>query len=127
PADGRGIALRDPPAPAEDPARRDHRALMPVKLAPHVPKTAPNDGVIEAATAALGAALIEAREHVGEITLVVQREAVVDVCRALRDTPGLEYQQLMDIAAVDYPDRAERFDVNYCLLSLTKNRRIVVK
>ena len=100
---------------------------MPVKLATHVPRTAPNDGVIEAATKALGAALIEAREHVGEITLVVQREAIVDVCRALRDTPGLEYQQLMEIAGVDYPDRAERFDVNYCLLSLTKNRRIVVK
>jgi NADH-quinone oxidoreductase subunit C len=100
---------------------------MAVKLAPHVPKMAPNDGVIEAATAAIGDALIEAREHVGEITLVVRREAVVDVCRALRDTPGLEYQQLMEIAGVDYPERAERFDVNYCLLSLTKNRRIVVK
>jgi NADH-quinone oxidoreductase subunit C len=100
---------------------------MAIKLAPHVPRTAPNDGVIEAATAALGEALIEAREHVGEITLVVRRETVVDVCRALRDTPGLEYQQLMEIAGVDYPDRAERFDVNYCLLSLTRNRRIVVK
>ena len=48
-------------------------------------------------------------------------------CRALRDTPGLEYQQLMEIAGVDYPERAERFDVNYRLLSLTKNRRIKVK
>ena len=100
---------------------------MAVQLASHVPKTAPNDGVIGAATAALGQALIEAREHVGEITLVVQRDSIVEVCRALRDTPGLEYQQLMDIAGVDYPERAERFDVNYCLLSLTKNRRIIVK
>jgi NADH-quinone oxidoreductase subunit C len=100
---------------------------MPVNLAPHVPRTAPNDGVIEAAKAALGNALIEAREHVGEIILVVRREAVADVCRALRDTPGLEYQQLMEIAGVDYPDRPERFDVNYCLLSLTRNRRIIVK
>ena len=100
---------------------------MPVKLAPHVPKTAPNDGVVDLATKALGGALIEAREHVGEITLVVKREAIVEACRALRDTPGLEYQQLMEIAGVDYPERAERFDVNYCLLSLTKNRRIVVK
>ena len=49
------------------------------------------------------------------------------MCRALRDTPGLEYQQLMDIAGVDYPERAERFEVNYHLLSLTKNRRIRVK
>ena len=40
-------------------------------LAPHVPKTAPNDGVVDAAKAALGDALVEAREHVGEITLTV--------------------------------------------------------
>ena len=56
---------------------------MAVKLAPHVPKMAPNDGVIEAATATIGNALIEAREHVGEITLVVRRDAVVDVCRGI--------------------------------------------
>ena len=37
------------------------------------------------------------------------------VLTALRDT-GLEYQQLMEIAGVDYPDRAERFEVVYCLL-----------
>lgn len=100
---------------------------MPVNLAPHVPKTAPNDGVIEAVSAAIGDALIEARDNLGEILLVVRRESIVDVCRALRDTPGLEYQQLMDIAGVDYPERSERFDVNYCLLSLTRNRRMVVK
>ncbi len=52
--------------------------------------------------------------------------AVVDALRALRDTPGLEYQQLMEIAGVDYPERAERFEVVYHLLSLTKNHRIRV-
>jgi len=81
---------------------------MPVQLAPHVPRMAPNDGVVETAKKALGPALIEVREAVGEIILIVQRDSIVDVCRALRDTP-------------------ERFDVNYCLLSLTKNRRIIVK
>ena len=48
-------------------------------------------------------------------------------CAALRDTPGLEYQQLMEIAGVDYPERPERFEVVYHLLSLTENRRIRVK
>jgi len=100
---------------------------MATKLASHVPKTASNDGVIEAAKAALGDALLDAKEEVGEITLTVKRESIVDVCRALRDTPGLEYQQLMDIAGVDYPERPERFEVNYHLLSLTQNRRIRVK
>jgi NADH-quinone oxidoreductase subunit C len=45
----------------------------------------------------------------------------------LRDTPALEYQQLMEIAGVDYPERSERFEVVYHLLSLTMNRRIRVK
>ena len=100
---------------------------MPVNLASHIPRTSPNDGVIATARSALGDALIEVREKVGEIILVVRRDAIVEVCRALRDTPELEYQQLMEIAGVDYPERAERFDVNYCLLSLTRNRRIIVK
>ena len=100
---------------------------MPVKLAPHVPKMASDEGVIEAAKAALGDALLDATDAVGEVTLAVRRESIVEVCRALRDTPGLEYQQLMDITGVDYPERPERFEVVYHLLSLTKNRRIRVK
>jgi NADH-quinone oxidoreductase subunit C len=42
----------------------------------------------------------------------------------LRDT--CDYQQLMEIAGVDWPDRDPRFEVVYCLLSLTKNHRIRV-
>ena len=96
-------------------------------VALHVPRTASDEGVTDAATKAFGDALLAVQEDVGEITLVVRRESIVDVCRTLRDTPGLEYQQLMEIAGVDYPERAERFDVVYCMLSLTRNRRIKVK
>ena len=98
-----------------------------MSVALHVPRTASDEGVIAAAKKALGKALIAANEHVGEITLTVKREAIANVLKALRDTPGLEYQQLMEIAGVDYPDRAERFEVVYHLLSLTRNRRIRVK
>ena len=100
---------------------------MSVQLASHVPQMASDAGVVEAAKAAIGDALFDVKEAVGEITLTVSRESIVEVCRALRDTPGLEYQQLMDIVGVDYPDRPERFEVVYHLLSLTKNRRIRVK
>ena len=96
-------------------------------LAAHVPQTASDEGVIDAAKAAIGGALVEARDEVGEITLVVKREAIASVLQALRDTTGLEYQQLMEIAGVDYPERPERFEVVYHLLSLTMNRRIRVK
>jgi NADH-quinone oxidoreductase subunit C len=85
-----------------------------------------NDGVIEAARAALGDMLLDAVDRVGEVALHVRRESIYDVMIALRDTPGLAYQQLMEIAGVDYPDRAERFEVVYCLLSLTRNHRIRV-
>jgi NADH-quinone oxidoreductase subunit C len=100
---------------------------MPVQLARHVPKMASDEGVIDAAKAALGGVLIDVKEHVGEITLTVRREEIANVLKALRDTPGLEYQQLMEIAGVDYPERPERFEIVYHLLSLTKNRRIRVK
>ena len=93
----------------------------------HVPRTAPDDGVIDAAKAALGDAVLAVKEHVGEITLTVKRDEIVSVLRTLRDTPALEYQQLMEFAGVDYPDRPERFEVVYHLLSLTMNRRIRVK
>lgn len=100
---------------------------MPVKFASHVPKMASDEGVVDAVKTALGDTLLDVKEAVDEITLTVRRESIIDVCRALRDTAGLEYQQLMEIAGVDYPDRPERFEVNYHLLSLTKNRRIRVK
>jgi NADH-quinone oxidoreductase subunit C len=88
---------------------------------------ASDEGVIDAARKAVGKALIGTKDAVGEITLTVERDSIVAVLKALRDTPGLEYQQLMEMAGVDYPDRPERFEVVYHLLSLTKNRRIRVK
>lgn len=84
-----------------------------------------NDGVIDAARKACGAAVIDAWDKVGEVTLVVARDQFVPAMTALRD--DLHYQQLMEIAGVDYPERPERFEVVYHLLSVTKNHRIRVK
>ncbi len=90
------------------------------------PAYAANDGAIDAARAALGGMLLDAVDKVGEVALHVRREDLYDAMIALRDTPGLAYQQLMEIAGVDYPDRAERFEVVYCMLSLTRNHRLRV-
>ncbi len=100
---------------------------MAVQFASHVPKMASDEGVMEAAKSAIGDALIDAKNAVDEITLTVRRDNIAEVLQTLRETPGLEYQQLMEIAGVDYPERPERFEVVYHLLSLTKNRRIRVK
>ena len=83
------------------------------------------DGLKSALSEALGDHLLGAYEEHGELLLTVKRDSVEDVLRMLRDEH--KYQQLMEIAGVDYPSRAERFEVVYMLLSLTTNSRIMVK
>ena len=83
------------------------------------------DGLKDTLSGALGEMLVEAKEEHGELLLSVQRDRLEDALRLLRDDHG--YQQLMEIAGVDYPGRPERFEVVYMLLSLTKNSRIMVK
>jgi NADH-quinone oxidoreductase subunit C len=89
------------------------------------PKFASNEGVADTLGTALGAMLVASNEEHGEIVLTVAREQIEDALRLLRDEHA--YQQLVEIAGVDFPDRAERFEVVYMLLSLTKNHRIMVK
>ena len=89
------------------------------------PKIASNEGVLDTLTGALGSLVLAAREEYGEVVLTVARDGIEQALRTLRDAHG--YQQLMEIAGVDYPSRPERFEVVYMLLSLTKNHRIIVK
>lgn len=89
------------------------------------PRIAPREGLIDDIKAAIGTAFVEARDAVGEVSITVVREQLVDVMRTLRDR--FEYQQLMEIAGVDYPEREERFDVVYHLLSVTRNHRVRVR
>ncbi len=89
------------------------------------PKFASNEGVLDALETSLSVWLDDAREHHGEIVLTAKRADIATVLQSLRDDH--QYQQLMEIAGADYPDRAERFEVVYMLLSLTKNHRVMVK
>ena len=94
-------------------------------MASPAPRIASIEGVIDAVNAAIGEAFVDAKDAVGEVSITVRRESIVDVMRTLRD--DFAYQQLMEIAGVDYPGRVERFDVVYHLLSVTKNHRIRVR
>ena len=89
------------------------------------PKFASNDGVMATLAGALGTAVVSSKEEHGEVVLTVARSQIATVLQTLRDDH--EYQQLMEIAGADYPDRAERFEVVYMLLSVTKNHRVMVK
>jgi NADH-quinone oxidoreductase subunit C len=75
----------------------------------------------------LGDSVIDIVEHAHETAVTVRREALVEVVTALRAAPDLRFNQLMDICGVDYPERPERFDVVYHLLSMALNLRLRVK
>ncbi len=88
------------------------------------PRYASNKGVATAVKKALGKRLLSSVEHADQIGFFVARASLVETMTILRDEMG--YQQLVEIAGVDYPERPERFEVVYNLLSLTKNHRIRV-
>lgn len=86
------------------------------------------------ALAPLKARFPDAGLKVGEfrdmVTVVVPRERIVEVCTFLRDDPGLRYDQLVELNAVDYlnyPGARDRFAVNYGLLSIPNNSRLWLK
>jgi NADH-quinone oxidoreductase subunit C len=65
-----------------------------------------------------------ARREVGELVISVGRDDALALFMRLRDE--FAFHQVMDICGVDYPERAERFEVVYNLLSVTRNARIRV-
>ena len=89
------------------------------------PKFATNEGVLTALVGVLGASVVATKEEHGEVSITVARAEIANVLQSLRDDH--EYQQLMEIAGADYPSRAERFEVVYMLLSVTKNHRVMIK
>lgn len=69
-------------------------------------------------------------EFRGQVTVVVPKAAILEVCAFLRDEPSLKYDQLTDLSATDYlnyPGAKHRFSVNYILTSLPNNVRLFLK
>jgi NADH-quinone oxidoreductase subunit C len=57
-------------------------------------------------------------ERLSETTIIVRPDAIVEVCRSLRDDPTLQYTFLSSITAVDWLEREPRYDLVYHLMSL---------
>lgn len=81
----------------------------------------------ELVAARLGDDVLNVRVAVGELMITVRRPAIVKVLTFLRDDTNCRFEQLMDVTAVDYPEREERLEVVYNLLSLKHNLRVRVK
>jgi NADH-quinone oxidoreductase subunit C len=81
----------------------------------------------ERVVALLGDRIIERSTACGELTVRVHRETIVDAVRMLHDDEATRFISIVDVCGADYPERDERFDVVYHLLSPQKNVRIRLK
>ena len=76
---------------------------------------------------------INTRLELGEVTIEVPRDRIVDVCTRLRDDTEFGFEQLIDLCGVDYSEygngawKGDRFAVVYHLLSIRNNQRIRVR
>jgi NADH-quinone oxidoreductase subunit C len=75
----------------------------------------------------LGTAVLDRRIAVGELTITVEAQKIVEVLTFLRDDRDCRFEVLIDICGVDWPAREKRFDVVYHLLSPRLNQRVRVK
>jgi NADH-quinone oxidoreductase subunit C/D len=79
------------------------------------------------ATGKFPAGSITPQEGADQTTWIVRRDILLDLARELKDNPATRYDMMLDLGGVDYPDRAERFEAVYHLLSLPRNARLRLK
>src|SRR5215213_3048882 len=83
--------------------------------------------IIETLTAAVPGASYETGQSVDFATIYVPTASLVETCRALRDTPALRFNVLVEVTAADYLPREPRFEVVYHLLSIPNRQRLRIK
>src|SRR5215216_5041293 len=83
--------------------------------------------IIDTLMPLVSGATYEVGKSVDFATLYVPADRLVDTCRALRDTPALGFNVLVEVTAADYLPREPRFEVVYHLLSITNRARLRVK
>lgn len=87
----------------------------------------------EELTGLLDAQLVSVQERLGETTVVIKADQMLQVLTQLRDADGLRFVQLTDLCGMDYSEYGDdvrvgrRFAVVYQLLSLAHNRRLRVR
>lgn len=87
-----------------------------------------NQSQLERLRDRFGAEIVEWKEQWGELTVVVQRQAIERVCQFLRREPGLDYAFLASVTGVDLgPEADPRYEVVYHLYSLLHHHRLRLK
>jgi len=71
--------------------------------------------------------IVRVVEWRGEVAVTVTREKVRDVAQFLRDEPGMDFDYVVHVSSVDWPDDDERFEVVWEFYSVRKRHRIRLK
>ncbi len=85
------------------------------------------DDIVTRVAEVLGSRILTQEVAYEELAVTVAPEAIVEVVTLLRDDPDLRFVSFVDICGVDWPQRAQRFDVVYHFLSPFTNHRIRIK
>jgi NADH/F420H2 dehydrogenase subunit C len=139
PAKPAAPATPKPAAPAAKPAAP--AAAKPAAAAAHDTKPAPPAGptdppppagaempaYIAALQAAVPGGVTQVSFYVGDWTVIVPAEKLLEVGGFLRDAPEAQFDFCSDVTASDWPPRAQRFDVIYCLFSTRQRQRVRLK
>jgi NADH-quinone oxidoreductase subunit C len=117
-----------PPRPAPAAGAEHAKAAAPAGPSdpPPPPDRAP-PAFIASLQAAVPGSVTQLSYWVGDWTIVVPPERILEVARHLRSAPDAAFEMCSDVTASDWPPRAERFDVIYCLYSPTHRHRVRVK
>ncbi len=109
----------------------------PAAKAPPEPPKGPTDpappedlevpGYVTALQQAVSGAVLHVTYWVGDWSVIVPADKLLEVARFLRDNPDTEFDYCSDITATDWPPREQRFDVIYCLYSTRHRHRLRVK
>ena len=83
--------------------------------------------IVEILKAEFGDAVLDHGEFRGQVSVVVDKDRIVDVCTFCRDDDRLRFNMLTDLTAVDRMPRKPRFEVVYNLYSFPHNRRLRLK
>jgi NADH-quinone oxidoreductase subunit C len=99
----------------------------PVKKKDEGPKPvdASNHPLVKKLNEKFGEAVLEASEFLGQLSIAIARERIVEVCQALREDDETPFSYLSDLTCVHYPDnRSAPFQVVYNLYSISNNERV---
>jgi NADH-quinone oxidoreductase subunit C len=116
------------PAAAKPAAAHDTKPAAPAgPTDPPPPAGAEIPAFIAALQAAVPDAVTQISFYVGDWTVIVPAAKLIEVCRFLRETAEAGFDFCSDVTASDWPTRAQRFDVVYCLFSTRHRKRVRLK